>query len=853
MNGKLSSIDPGKAKIWLNNAGFRSELEFWASLSGISENISGTVNDYMDKYFSSLGYTGTINDKFNKFLRLNSGVTGTVYDMASKIFETPYSIVNRLKSFGGLTFAKDYANSQSTANADFSVGSGTVTVTAARSTSAPGTYFNSTGGILSLTTANVPRFTQGFYDHTGFVSRPGLMIESGGSASTGRNVVIQSQTFSDAAWTKTNITVNDAESDGVLTTTVSSITASAVNATLTQAFVLGANIFTGSIFIKRKTGTGTISLRANTADAYTDITANVGSSWTRVQVTSSSAANPTFDLKISTNGDAVYIYGAQIEQFPYATSHIPTLTAARTRAAELVVYNTSGNRTASDETSFVKVTPLGGDFVNDSIQRTIMNTSTKNRQIYKVTTSSLARIAPNLTDNSGVAAILTTALLKGVSYVIGAAATHTTPLPYARISLNGTTEGNYTAGDWTDVAWGTTWTLGATAGGASQLNGIVESIAIYSSFKDVPDTNHISNILSSSVSYTNYLLQPDASSASNVVSGSTTGNVIDNTTYDFNGHLVRTGTDTVIKFDVVGSDEDFNLGLRLTIKARTFTISTSTWGADSVVYDITSQPYVIGSRIYRVVGTQIWMYMVKYSFPLDGNGILVLSKSTDLTGTSWGAESTIYTFTSVVGQVVSYINTSDSNVSYLVLSRCAPQRKVALLKTTDNGNTFTEGPVIYAQGAAEMGEGAVVNLSNRRMLGIFRDDTTSNYIQMVKSSDDGLTWSAPVDVVLGSSVDLKPTPKLIQCPTYSNRFTLFFYDRGDDRLKISVANHEDNIFDNVWRPIYLLGTSSNGNGDICVTDEQNLRYVMYAAKETGDAPPQTDTLWWIWKDIYNWV
>jgi len=89
-----------------------------------------------------------------------------------------------------------------------------------------------------------------------------------------------------------------------------------------------------SLYIKRKTGTGDIELSNNGGSTYT--TLSVTNEWNRVQVTFAAATSQTV-LKINTSGDEVYIWGAQLEQLPYATSYIPTSGSTATRAAETCV------------------------------------------------------------------------------------------------------------------------------------------------------------------------------------------------------------------------------------------------------------------------------------------------------------------------------------------------------------------------------------------------------------------------------------------------------------------------------------------------------------------------------------
>lgn len=773
------------------------------------------------------------------------------------------STLAQLMAFGGLTFYKDYATSQVSANADYSTGSATVTVTAARSATAPATYIDSSGVIQTTTTANVPRWTQGFYDSTGFHSRPGLLVEN-----TVTNRALQSSVFTNASWTKTNMTaVDSVVLSGSPMATVSTLTATSTDATLTQAFTDAvAGIYTASIFVRRKTGTGTISLRANTLDAYTDLTSSVSSSfWTRIQVQSSSATNPTFDLKISTSGDELYVVAADLVKLAYMTSHIPITTVARARAAETISYVTSGNRTASEETIFVKHTSLGRNWVNDNIQRTLTSTSTKERTMVKSNTGSSLRSSPNATDNSGVVAIGASSPVAGTSYVFTGAFQHDLPNPYATSSLAGDQDGTYTAGDWTDPAWGANFYVGVASAGNNQCNGIIEAIAIFSNFKEVPDINHISYLLDRSVVYKSYLFTPSTSSASNLVSGSAgTGNVITNplnyylwmdsyvcTDSGWLGSSNRTG-ETWLCFMEEGSDAERNAPPAVQpvgdIVFRTYTKSTNTMGTGVTTAwtDATYQANeILAYRVPSESFVRIYFSMATRATPLVNLGIYCI-KSTDLTCASWG--SPVQCISGDIRQPWCFVDLEGGSKALVCgETGAALGGKVTLFSTSDF-DTFTQYSQISGTSSTN-GEGGVVGDGNGRMIAIMRKNTGDFLLQSV-SSDWGLTWSSIFSTGLGASTGAKVKPRLKIAAGYHDRIMPYFYDRGDNRLKIGTPTKFDDAYLGTWLSTYLIGTSAQGNGGFEVIDETLLQYIV--SNQSG-TEPTNDFRWWKFKDIYSWV
>jgi hypothetical protein len=445
-------------------SGYGSTFEFWKAMSGVS---NGVLNDHIDAALGKCGYTGSVNDKLTQFGKRLTGLTD-INDSLGKISAL----------LGGMLFFKDFKNSQATLNADFSIGSATATYTCTRASGSPGTYVDASGVVrLMAATDNLPRYQGGYYDETGFhVGNAGLMVEG---AMTNR--ATYSGTPEDAAWTKTNITAANADvgsgsPDGVAT--ANSLTASAGNGSFTQAYTdASAGVYTASLWIKRKTGTGVVNLRANTGDAYTAITTSVTSGWTRVSVSSTSLTNPTFDLQLVTSGDAVYVYGMQLEKNPYMTSYIPNATTALARGAEVLKYLIAGNRRADEESIYVGFIP-GWSSATQSSTPNLTDSDTKRRQIGFNGTSRRFDIKPNGSDASTIYATHTTALSANTKYVL--AGVVQVGSPQSNCFLNGVSEGTSAVNTWDGaMGWGTNFNIGSrSSDGTLNLNGVVQSIVI---------------------------------------------------------------------------------------------------------------------------------------------------------------------------------------------------------------------------------------------------------------------------------------------------------------------------------------------------------------------------------------
>jgi hypothetical protein len=133
-------------------------------------------------------------------------------------------------------------------------------------------------------------------------------------------------------WSKSNATVakNQTGIDGVANA-ATSITATAANAVLIQPISLASGSRTSSVYLKRITGTGNVQV---TLDGSTWSTVDLSNGlWNRI-VLSGTVTNPCVGVLLATNGDAVAMDYAQVEDGAFVTSPILTTTATATRAID---------------------------------------------------------------------------------------------------------------------------------------------------------------------------------------------------------------------------------------------------------------------------------------------------------------------------------------------------------------------------------------------------------------------------------------------------------------------------------------------------------------------------------------
>lgn len=408
-------------------------------------------------------------------------INNAASDMSSSLSATTTTYSDYFQTYSGITFFKDFTQNL-VLNADFSLGSATGSFSRA---SGAGSWIDENGRVYTFSTGqtNEPRFTWGYYNSTGFRRATGLMIERGQT-----NYIPWSYVYSDASWTSTNITVDDADAGSTspdAVATVSSLTATNASATIFLTTPVTARTY--SVWLKRKTGVGPVFITADGGVSYTEVVLSADT-WGRYQVVAPSSTSQTCGIRIITSGNAVYAWVSQFEGSPYMTSTIKTAGSALTRQNENILYAQPSNRTASTETMFVRFMPWQ-TFASDGNQRQVTNSYT-GRQLTKYGSSGVGKLnfAP---DSGSCIATTTTAPVGGTSYVVTTTCDEIN-LPHAQIFMDGTLQGSSNNTFVATAMTGSFW-----LGSSSYLDGIIQQALIYNNVLSNTDIANISTTLSS--------------------------------------------------------------------------------------------------------------------------------------------------------------------------------------------------------------------------------------------------------------------------------------------------------------------------------------------------------------------
>lgn len=204
-------------------------------------------------------------------------------------------------------------------------------------------------GLLVASATNTPRIE---YDASG--NCLGLLVEAART-----NLGLHSDDHTNAAWVKTNITAAKTSTgpDGV-TNSATRLTATAANGTSLQTVVSASATRDYSVWIRRITGTGNIDMTLDGGVGWT--TKTLTSLWSRFDITQAAVTNPVFGIRIVTSGDAIDVYGNQMESAAFASSLIPTTTVSVARTADSCIRTLGSELSATAGTVVLAGRTSGG-------------------------------------------------------------------------------------------------------------------------------------------------------------------------------------------------------------------------------------------------------------------------------------------------------------------------------------------------------------------------------------------------------------------------------------------------------------------------------------------------------------
>lgn len=144
------------------------------------------------------------------------------------------------------------------------------------------------------------------------------------------NPLLWSEDMTNAAWTKTNMTVTGVVVDPTGGNAGRTLTATAGNGTVSQNLSAGASLVrNNNVWLKRRSGVGAVEILDPGNNAYTAVT--LTTDWQRFTVTIGGAdVDRFFAIRIVTSGNEVDVFGAQMNDGATALPYVKTTSAAVT-------------------------------------------------------------------------------------------------------------------------------------------------------------------------------------------------------------------------------------------------------------------------------------------------------------------------------------------------------------------------------------------------------------------------------------------------------------------------------------------------------------------------------------------
>ena len=133
------------------------------------------------------------------------------------------------------------------------------------------------------------------------------------------NLVNHSVDFTNTVWTKSGVSVAGGIADPFGGNGAQTITATSSSASIGQAHIATGANYVSSLWARRRTGSGTVIL-ADPANDTNSLTLALTSVWQRFSASGPPAGGDAYcQVRLSATGDAIDVYGAQLEQSNLST------------------------------------------------------------------------------------------------------------------------------------------------------------------------------------------------------------------------------------------------------------------------------------------------------------------------------------------------------------------------------------------------------------------------------------------------------------------------------------------------------------------------------------------------------
>lgn len=280
--------------------------------------------------------------------------------------------------------------------------------------------------------------------------------------------------------------------------------------------------------------------------------------------------------------------------------------------------------------------------------------------------------------------------------------------------------------------------------------------------------------------------------------------ILNTSTYDAFGVLIKTGADTVLYYYRQGSSHFGGDGV---LRRIAYTISTGTWGSPSTVY--TPAEFGVSGVAGGIINGNIMLFFVLTDDEGDMQSIGSILSTDGLTGSTFAARET-FDAGDVRYEAYGHLVHCEGQV-YIqpwFSHNGSGTYKANIRRTTDNGATWTTIN-IQTSSTPKPAEVEVVYVGSNRLIAIGRNNSNGYLIQST-SSDNGLNWTAFQTTNMGNPSGIANAT--LQYEESSDRVYVCFADRTAAKIVLGYAT-VDEVFENPlgWQK-QMLGTTATVGG-----------------------------------------
>lgn len=300
---------------------------------------------------------------------------------------------------------------------------------------------------------------------------------------------------------------------------------------------------------------------------------------------------------------------------------------------------------------------------------------------------------------------------------------------------------------------------------------------------------------------------------------------IDGANNDDFAEILPTSASNILEIQYrIGTDRETSAG---DIYNITYTTDTDTYGTPALIFECPNTSLDATNPTPGQIGTTLYS-LVNCKDVGNTDSQLYLGTRTLAGAISTWSYSSVYDPSNTANGWGRLVPTSNPSTYFFTISQNSPGVPITQLRTTNSGSSWSIGPTILAS-PSTYSEAACAYVPSYGHLCIVRNDSGSK-ITYIKSTDDGLTWTAPVLTNIGAATGVKISH--LYYDTATNNLLLLYADRSDSILYASVTK-PNMAFNGVWNNPRNIATSVTLDAVAYEIDSTLKKFFVLVGSTTG--------------------